>query len=159
MKFFRKFIFLLALLPFAATAQPLKFETLSCEAYIQQPTYYRNKDFTCLLHLDGKGDQQGEIRLYERRQTDSTLLFSGRLRDNYLVDTATWYYPDGKRMRVAVFTKDGRTGRYPDNWSDTYFYLGFGGSLEGKARTWHKDGSLLAEEYFRDGKRQGVYKE
>jgi antitoxin component YwqK of YwqJK toxin-antitoxin module len=108
---------------------------------------------------DAQGRKQGLWRIYD---DGGNLKYTGEYVDGNPVDTFTYYYPTGKPKAVLIYSDSGKVA-----YAKNYFP---GGRLMAKGKymnqkkdsTWiyfsEHDGSLSAEENYKNGMKEGVFR-
>jgi antitoxin component YwqK of YwqJK toxin-antitoxin module len=106
---------------------------------------------------DASGRRQG---YWTKVDSSGRTIYTGHFNDNVPAGTFTYYYPGGKVKAVSVFSQDGKTTR-----TTTYFLSGkknaegtfINEKREGLWRFFSEyDETLVSEEQYRAGKRDGV---
>jgi antitoxin component YwqK of YwqJK toxin-antitoxin module len=109
--------------------------------------------------VDAKGMKQGGWKKYD---TAGNMLYAGQFRDDIPVDTFRYFYPGGKLKTISVFSENGHRVK-----SVSYFRNGQPMAKgiymdEKKDSIWQffseYDGTLISEENYRTGKKDGVSK-
>jgi antitoxin component YwqK of YwqJK toxin-antitoxin module len=108
---------------------------------------------------DESGRKQG---YWTKKDTAGNKIYEGHFRNNIPSGTFTYYYPGGKIKAVSVFSNDGKTTK-----TITYFPGGKKNAegtylLEKREGLWQFysefDGALVSEEFYKEGKKEGVAK-
>ncbi|MCK9203453.1 MAG: toxin-antitoxin system YwqK family antitoxin [Bacteroidales bacterium] len=108
---------------------------------------------------DGNGKKQG---LWKKCDSLGHLVYEGFFKNNIPVDTFRYYYPSGQIKTISVFSNEGRratiTSFFPNGQ-----HMACGHYLEEKKDSlWRffseTDGSMVSEEFYVDGKKDGVSK-
>jgi antitoxin component YwqK of YwqJK toxin-antitoxin module len=165
---FRSSFLFLLLLTSPVFAQQLQLKITGYDALV----HHGGNQYSFMVHLDTAGKKQGPVTIYEKKnnssrsKADSVIVFRGTFRDSHFVDSATWYYPNGRKMRVTYLDRT-----WSDKWSETSAWYEFGGlkidgKVQGAMTEWYdltvdgKQPVKLQENYVdgkRDGKRQQFY--
>jgi antitoxin component YwqK of YwqJK toxin-antitoxin module len=138
---FRFFLLFLLLLSSPVFAQQLK---LNITGYDAQVHHGYGDQYSFKVHLDSAGKLQGPVMIYAmgnyyyKMKEDSALVFRGTFLDNHLVDSATWYYSSGRKMRAAYFNT-----HWSEEWSENVGWwndfdaLRIEGKVEGIVTEWY----------------------
>lgn len=109
--------------------------------------------------VDAQGRKQG---FWRKTDKDNLRVYEGRFKDDIPFGKFTYFYQNGKIRTISVISDEGRTAR-TTSWFPNGKLMAQGNYLDQKRDSlWQffseVDGTLVSEEFYAKGKKEGVEK-